>query len=138
LISTLIKLWTFGKYSHCEIRIGDCSYDANASAGMIIARSGGWPEDKWDVYDIELSPDSLVKMRTFLMDKIGKSYDYRGIFLSQIFPFDRHDKNGWFCSELCYAALSEAQLLDGERKAHRVHPNLLHKLIVKKGHKRLH
>tara|TARA_R110002126_G_C10250622_1_gene482010 strand:- start:365 stop:619 length:255 start_codon:yes stop_codon:yes gene_type:complete len=38
-------------------------------------------------------------------DAVGAGYDHYGIAFSQLLNLRRHNKNKWFCSELCAAML---------------------------------
>ena len=47
---------------------------------------------------------------------LGRKYDYVGLFLSQFFHFNRHNKRRFFCSEFVGTAI-------GLDKAHRLSPS---------------
>ena len=36
----------------------------------------------------------------FIENQLDSEYDYSGIIFSQLFPFSKHSKRRWFCSEI--------------------------------------
>jgi hypothetical protein len=106
----LTKMWTRGKYSHCEIIYftdeGPYWYGATTyNPGGIAKRQLTYKKENWDIYRLELKGISRPGLLLFLESKIGYPYDWPGIYLSQIFPFLIHRKDKYFCSEYIAEAL---------------------------------
>jgi hypothetical protein len=120
----LIRWWTYGPYSHCEIVINGVMYSADSRNNIV--RKAYFMQDvsKWDEVTLNL-PSAPIK--AFLESQLGKEYDYIGIIFSQIFNLKFHNKNKWFCSELCAAALkTDLGILQSSQ---RIHPNKLYGIV---------
>lgn len=117
------RLWTWSKYSHCELVFGEpdrfgASLCASASArdkGVRFTRIN-LDSGRWDVY--ELKGFDEVYARQWFNDHAGRGYDYLGLlwFLLPIKAIN-HPKR-FFCSE----AMAHALQLP---KPHKFHPQRL-------------
>lgn len=116
IFNILIKWWTKSKYSHVELVIKHGENPKNwrwiSSENFIGVRSKliQYNPDNWDF--IKLTNLNEQDTLDFLNDKIGAKYDWKGIFLSNIFKLEQHDVDKWFCSELCFAALIKGGYFD--------------------------
>jgi hypothetical protein len=98
------KVWTFGKYCHCEIVhlqedgaliwYGATSYNL----GGVAARPLQFHVHKWDIFEITEHINFKITL-AILRSKLGLKYDWLGIFLSQAIPFHAHNDEEYFCSE---------------------------------------
>ncbi|WP_299377177.1 hypothetical protein [uncultured Kiloniella sp.] len=121
----LIRFWTSGPYSHCEIvldpKTGLCVSSSEWDGGCRYKTIDLHP-DHWDL--VTLNDVFPHKVKTFANPKCDAKlkYDWLGILLSQVLPLARHSKNKWFCSEFCAAAI-------GLSEAQRYSPNALYRLL---------
>ncbi len=121
----LIRIWTRGPYSHCEVLLnesnGRCVSSSEMDDGVRYKFIQLHP-DHWDIVDVT---GTTLKQITRFADPLVKAqlkYDWLGILLSQVLPLARHSKNKWFCSEFCAAAI-------GLPKPQKYSPNSLHRYI---------
>lgn len=119
----LIRWWTKSIYSHSEIMIDGVMYAASQWDGGVVARRFTPDPEKWDA--IALVGLDVEKMRQFLTWQIGKRYDWKGIFLTQILPFSKHSAGKWFCSELAHKAMMIGGHQDTQ-PSHEIDPGELH------------
>lgn len=140
LSSWLIRGWTLGRYSHCEMIDTEgnedskdwVAYTATAlqhGGGVACVKGSEYPIDYWDVFDIEDVGDEQAIV-TFLKLQVSKKYDWVGIFLSMFFNAEQHEPGRWFCSELCAGALKMAGYLNTPRKPQAFHPNNLKEILL--------
>lgn len=99
----LIKLWTWSKYSHCEVVFSDgtafSSHIANGGTRFISFLS---PSPRvWDFIEIPASRQEEDEIRAWCEFELNCKYDWFGIFFSQVLPLRREHPDRWFCSELC-------------------------------------
>lgn len=108
-VGSIISMFTFGKYCHAAIYIGDSIVEAMPPA---IRKT-----KDLRIFDLfryqELSYQEKIIMINFLKSKIGTPYatqDFPATFIRQF--FNRNDKpifnseNQYYCSELIAAAFS--------------------------------
>lgn len=102
LVDKAIALWTGSKYSHVELVINSDWYSTSPREGKVRRKKLIPKEWHWDFVEVQANISHVVD----LYDKTrGSKYDWKGIWLTQFFPFDRHSKNKYFCSEWCAKAL---------------------------------
>lgn len=102
LFDKLIRWWTNSRYSHCELIIGDMAYSADAWTNCVRAiPASGFNPNSWE--KIPVTGDT-AKVISFVSSQLGKKYDWLGI-LGFIVPWKSGDKDKWYCSEICAAAL---------------------------------
>ena len=114
LFNRLIRLWTFGPYSHSEFVFSD---------GICFSSSTRVQDDfktrfkrvdlnngNWDVIWVPVSKELEADAREFAKSESGKPYDWRGIMFSQIIPWNDHRKDHWFCSEITARLLQICQV----------------------------
>jgi len=100
----LTKLWTWSKYSHSEIVIGDYCYSSSARDGGVRKKKIDLNSGRWDVVDITDNPVVISNALKWFDEHEGDPYDYRNI-VRFIFPFVGHNKKHWVCYEACGAML---------------------------------
>lgn len=96
----LIRLWTGGIYSHCEIIYEDEWYSSSWYDGGVRRKKITLKPENWDIYNIK----TYINEQDFLefFERTNhKKYDLKGIFLSQIIPLKSQDSDKYFCSEWC-------------------------------------
>ena len=120
----LIRKFTKGKYSHCEIAVqikNSDSYLCFSSSfrdGGVRAKVIKLKEHHWDFIKVDVDEDELYE---FLDSTIGMKYDLLGclgILSSKI----EHKKNKYFCSEWCSKLL-------GYESPEKVTPNGLYDIL---------
>lgn len=103
-----IRTATRSKFSHVELFYGDIMareatcYSSSARDGGVRCKNINISSEHWDILYVDFTPkfDPLLFNRN-----INAKYDYLGILLSQFFNFRTHDKDRWFCSEICAAMM---------------------------------
>lgn len=104
----LICFWTRSKHYHSELIFDDGrSFSAIAEKNKTMFRNISFPEDSWDIFDLNLTEQETLAIERFCLEEDNCGYDWTGIFMTQILPFSWQSKTRWFCSELCLAALQE-------------------------------
>jgi hypothetical protein len=126
----LIRKWTKGPYSHCEIVLEENWYSADSRNNIVRKESESNinPQDKWDYLKFLISEESSEQLKTFFEKEEGKKYDWKGIIFSQILPLKKHDHDKWFCSELCVHLLSNIDFFFKE-SPEAISPNRLYDLL---------
>jgi len=104
LSDKLVKWWTNSKYSHCEMIIQDKWLSADPKRGVRLINLKPL-KDNWDYVEVEVDEKNTPFVLSFISEQKGKKYDWKGIFFSQLFSFDLHSHNKFFCSELVMGVL---------------------------------
>ena len=127
LKDSAIRFATCGIYSHVELIEGAPELGQLALCYSSSSRDGGvrakWiPLDpgRWDLVHLPIDSGLAVD---FIQQRIGAKYDYLGILLSHVLAASSHDKQRWFCSEICAAAI-------GFDQPNRFSPQLLFDLVT--------
>lgn len=120
LFNRLVRWWTRGPYSHCEIIFNTsndgqshCASASNIDKGVRFKTMALAPE-KWDFLSVDLDPRVVAK---WFVDHDGAKYDVRGLF-GFVWRRSEDDRGKYFCSEACAEAL-------GLEEAWRFDPNTL-------------
>ena len=131
-IDRLIRWWTGGKYSHCEIMFSDglCFSSSSRDKGTrfkeIDMQFGHW--DIVELHDVTIEEED--KIREWCKSKEGKPYDYLGL-LGFVFFADFDDKKKYYCSEICLKAMEIIGRISYEK---RVSPTYMRDLLVEHGY----
>lgn len=124
LFDKLIRWWTGGKYSHCELQFSDgISFSADAWENRVRFEVIHYNPANWDCVDVKLTAKEEIAVRAFCDSQEGKGYDWLGI-IGFIFPLVVEDPLRWFCSEVCVEALKMVGKLKGVA-SRTVHPSSL-------------
>jgi hypothetical protein len=106
IFDKLISIWTLHKYSHVEIvDSNNVSYSSSPRDGGVRKKNIDYNNDKWDLYDIHISNNSIENIMTITN---GRKYDWIGIFLYHFLPFKIQDKDRWYCSEWVATVLNDS------------------------------
>ena len=99
----LVRVFTFSKYSHCELVIDGICWSASPRDDGVRGTKIDLSSGNWDVIDL---PEKYSKHKSLLSIKQheGMEYDLLGAIRSAV-PFGINQKDKWFCSEACAAAL---------------------------------
>jgi len=114
----LIRFWTVGNYSHCELVIGDDWYTSSWYDGGVVRRKIHPSTEHWDF--IELPSKYIDRTLSLFNQTKGAKYDLLGILLNEFIPLKKQDNKKWYCSEWCAEALGLGV---------KVSPNALYKVI---------
>ena len=91
--------------SHAELLFSDgyAGTSDREKGGVVIYQLDPRPAD-WVVLDL---PDTCNedRARALIQDEVGAAYDWLGIAMAQVLPWNREDPTKWFCSEIVAAAL---------------------------------
>lgn len=111
-LSALVRWQTRSKYSHAAILLDDSSNEIIESwpkGGVQRTTIKDWKYITTFKINVDLTEEQKQTIISFLNNQIDKKYDYLGVFrfLSResVKPNDQ-----WFCSELVFAALQEANI----------------------------
>jgi len=125
LMDKAIRIWTKSKYSHVEVIYSGKSYGNIPGEDMSVrSRVHSYNTNSWDLVHIDIDIDYFLEFYEKTKDY---KYDWVGIFLSQIFPFNTDQRKKFFCSE--WAA--EACQLCEKGKGNRYSPGEVYKLAIK-------
>lgn len=105
----IIRLFTKGKYSHCEIAIQE-ENDTNYTCYSSSNRDGGVRKkymelqpERWDLIGIDQSKVKVSDIKSIYNKTVGCKYDFFGA-CGVILGFG-NAKSRYFCSEWCAEAL---------------------------------
>jgi hypothetical protein len=103
----LISFYTNSIYSHAELIFSTgLSFSSSIRDGGCRYKAIGFDPVSWDYISLPyITPEREVEIKKFCNSQNGKGYDYVGLFLTQVFPFDLEDPNRWFCTEIVARAL---------------------------------
>jgi len=129
ILDRLIQLWTWSKYSHCELIFSDDrTFGTSLSFPFqteFCKRPHLW---FWDIVEVNIPPEKEALIRKFCEGQVGKQYDWKAIFFSQILPFRADNPKKWICSEVTTAAFRAAGYLT-KHKPCAVSPGKFSKII---------
>lgn len=136
--SKLIAFWCRSDITHVQVRLSDReTYSAETDDGVVKVHFINYDPKDWIVIRLIVSELDEANLWDFLESELGTKYDWKGIFLSQVFGLRREHPDRWFCSELVYAGL---KLIDKGRgmylptpykKPHEVSPAQLYEYLCK-------
>jgi len=106
IIDKIIRLWTWQKYSHCELIFPWWdSFSSSAIDWWVRFKRIKFNPDNWDIIQLELWADQVINMLYKAKQESWKWYDYFAIFFNHILDFWAECPNRWFCSEICWYLL---------------------------------
>lgn len=137
-----VRIWTFGKYSHCEFIDDNGSNDPSQwiwiaatsyNPGISAARAIDFKPDHWVVFDLPTDVDYQPAI-DWQMANLDKKYDWTGIWLSQFLGLSINESNQYFCSEFTMTALQTTCLLRGDTaRPESYSPNSMYRKLNKMG-----
>lgn len=129
VIDYAIRIWTLSPYSHSEFQFSDGeSMGVCLTLPPKVTRRRVVYGPSWELVDLDVPIERELKIKEFIIKQLGKDYDWKGIFLSQVLPFKSEDPTKWFCSELCMASFKYAGYFPDE-VASKIHPGRFYKCI---------
>jgi len=108
LFGWLVRVWTGSPYAHAELEFTGGNRFTTIMGGKTCWEPPlGQDAGNYDRVWVALSPAQEDVVSRFCESELGCSYDWLGLFMSQVLGLGRSDPHKWFCSELCAAALSQ-------------------------------
>ena len=107
-VGKVIAFWTRSKYYHTEIMINGYRVISVPGNGLVIDKSLPHDIDNWDIVKVpkfSVTTSEYEEIFTWLSEQVGKDYDIKGILFSQIFKWNTHNPDKWFCSEIATTIL---------------------------------
>lgn len=104
LFNKLISKYTKSKYYHTELVLNNNWISSDPKEGVYIKEVDNIKNEEWDfiIFEkISISERDYGIIMDYIKKQDDKKYDFLGIILSQIVPFSLHNRNKYFCSELC-------------------------------------
>lgn len=94
-----LQLGLMSRWNHVGIEVDGMIYDATFKDGVAVRSIDSFCKYSKNVEAITLELPDEDKAVAFLMDQVGKPYDWKAICA---FPFRKNWNNhdAWFCSEL--------------------------------------
>jgi uncharacterized protein YycO len=128
-IGFLIRLFSFGRFNHVSIRLGNYVYEATTTRGVIRTLYTKW-DGRTMVFSkkIELTTEEYQRAFIWLNKQLGKKYDFIGI-LSFIFFFLPPHKGYFYCSEYAICALAKAKDRTESIQNQKVSPQLFFDIL---------
>ena len=106
IVNKIIRFLTKSRFHHVELIINDTWISSsNTSGGFRIRPLEPIKQEdtRYIYYDlglIELTSEQDEIISRFMENQLDSEYDYSGIIFSQLFPFSKHSRTRWFCSEI--------------------------------------
>lgn len=129
LFDEIIRLATYGKYSHCEVVIpnfeqdGDLLFECYSASNMdggVRLKLMPLPKERWDLVKVNVNSDLV---RLYFKQTKGLKYDMLGA-IGVVLPVGEN-KHKYFCSEWCAGAIGLAD-------PHKFSPNSLYRKLKDK------
>jgi len=127
LISRLIQLRTFSKFSHVSIEVAGTVYEAHINK-WVVESPHPWTYNTAEYETIEVKENTPI-VKEFLKRQVGKKYDLLAIFVLLGNESNRNDNGKWFCSELASMALYKWGIIRKPKKL--ISPWLLYDILTK-------
>lgn len=102
-----VRLWTWSRYSHAELVLGDMCYSASVRDGGVRGKKIDLTSGRWEVFPVELTHAEYVSSLWWFGLHDGARYDWPGI-VRWLLPLVRQHKDRWTCFEAVGAALGLA------------------------------
>ena len=86
--------------------------------------------ERWDYAEVEVDDERFEVAMAEARKLVGKKYDYIGLF-GFFWPWNIHDKNKWYCSEICAWLAYLMRVLPKRHK--RISPRRFARKLVEQG-----
>jgi uncharacterized protein YycO len=122
LSSFFIRLFTFSKYSHCAIDLGDdMIIDTVLTTGVRTSTVAEFAAMYPDQVVIDIKVPDDINAYQFALEQVGKPYDWSAI-ISLAAQRDWQEPDKWFCSELVEAILAAGGLQRFRDEVYKITP----------------
>jgi uncharacterized protein YycO len=106
LVSDFIEFWTWGDWSHVDIKTPTGWLGARSNGGVQIRPWNYCQVKSQETRTITLPPEQELIIMNWFTSQIGKPYDYLAI-AGMPFRKDWRNEDRWFCSELIAAGFQQ-------------------------------
>lgn len=102
----LIKWWTKSDYFHVEVIIGNTWISALDYRGFRMKQLRTL-SDAYDYHTfyVDVTDKQNNDINAWLLEQVGKKYDWYGLVMSQIFKIGLDHDDKWICSEVATKVL---------------------------------
>ena len=105
IVNKIIRFLTKSRFHHVELIIDDTWISTSSSTGFTMRPLEPIKqEDTRYVYHdlglVKITSEQDRIITRFIENQLDSEYDYSGIIFSQLFPFSKHSRTRWFCSEI--------------------------------------
>ena len=131
-----IQLWTRSKYFHTELHLDGYRITSHTSKGVTVIKRRyniEYLEQYADIKEIQIPKENVEFIISFANTQKGKSYDWKGIWLSQFLPLGKHNTNKWFCTEIVAEILKFSGLNNITEDSNRYNPGSFQELFKGRG-----
>jgi len=99
-----IRTGTRSTYSHVEV-VGTTGrgFSSSFMDGGVRIKEIDFDDGNWEVVDVPWANQEMSEK--LVAHEVGKKYDFKGVFLSQMLSLNRAQSGRWFCSEIVAYAL---------------------------------
>jgi uncharacterized protein YycO len=132
IIDKIILFFSRGGYNHVSIVLDDGRIiEAYPFKGVRVRNDifeSMHPKTAIDIFEVYTTPEQDEIIKDFLMNQIGKKYDYHSVFGFVFYTTEegRRQSGRWMCSELVFAAFKQVGINLLERvDAWKVSPTIL-------------
>ena len=88
-LERLICFWTCGPYYHVAMLFGTDLIEAIDTAGVHVIGDAKLNPANFDILIIDMTPEQIDNVRSFLSGELGCGYDWVGLFLTQVLCIHR-------------------------------------------------
>jgi uncharacterized protein YycO len=106
-VSSFIEFWTWGDWSHVDIKTTRGWLGARSNGGVQIRPWNYCSFTKQETRTITLPEEQEANIMNWFTSQIGKPYDYLAV-AGMPFRKDWRDDKRWFCSELIMEGFQQA------------------------------
>ena len=117
-ISWIIRVFTWSKFSHVDYVTSDGTLIGCWPKGGVYRHSRQASEIVYAEFEVQ----SKEQFEKFILDQLGKPYDWGAIFGLVFRMGDLHSTNKWFCSELIAEAAAATGTKLIRKEAARITP----------------
>lgn len=130
IFDKVIRWWTKGTYSHCELVFSDnTSFSADIKMFKTRFKKVTYCKDDWDIFEVNVTSEEEQTMRKFCEDEDGCWYDIVGILFTQFIPLSFENPWWWFCSEVGVATFKQISEFE-EIEPFKCDPDKFYKLLM--------
>jgi len=112
----IIRWWTKSVYSHAELVLPDertwISISPFLTSKVDKREKLEYNENHWDFVEFTITKEQNKVILDFFDETKGCGYDWVGMIMSQLIPYNIKRKNKWYCSEWIAYALRIAGIIN--------------------------
>jgi len=116
IVNKIVRWWTKSEYSHAELVMPDgltwIGISPFKTSKLQSVFKLDYDPKEWEFISIEITEQQLEVINEFFRATEGCQYDWVGMILSQLLPYNIKRKNKWYCSEWIAYALRISCVID--------------------------